>query len=124
MKRILFVLVTSVILFCAPALFACDKCIPPGVSDPAGNTHNYPSCYSIASGSLSSCVGGYAGQATCPYTATGGGCPEGGSGCERDACILNPESFAPAPLLTAKKCAIDVSGRCAAGGSGRSPFLR
>jgi hypothetical protein len=124
MKRALPVLVISTLLFCVPTLFACEKCVAKGDTDPSGNVHNYPSCYTIASGEYGSCVSGNTWNSDCPYHSNGDGCPEGGQ-CQVEAgCILNPASFVSTPVLTAKKCSIDVSGTCVRGGSSRSPFLR
>jgi hypothetical protein len=123
MKRALFVLVVSTVLFCAPTLFACEKCVAKGAEDPSGNVHNYPSCYTIASGEYGSCVSGTSSNSDCPYHTGDPGCPEGGGQCQIDACILNPASFVSTPALAVKKCAVDLSGTCARGGRGRSALL-
>jgi hypothetical protein len=125
MKRALFVLVVSILLFGVPTLFACEKCVAKGDTDPAGNVHNYPSCYTIASGEYGSCVSGTSSNSDCPYHTGDAGCPEGGAQCKVEfACILEPSSVVSTPALAVNKCSIEVSGKCARGGSGRSPFLR
>jgi len=68
MKRALLVLVVSIVVFSAPTLFACEKCVAKGDTDPAGNVHNYPSCYTIASGEYGSCVSGTSSALTAPTT--------------------------------------------------------
>ncbi len=121
MKRALLALVVSIVLG-SPALLACEKCVAAGSADPAGNVHNYPSCYNIGSGEYTWCISGYVGDSTC-QKGTGDGCPEGGQ-CQVEAgCILNPESFDPTPALALRKCAIDVAGRCTPGGRARASFL-
>src|SRR5437016_14127361 len=104
MKRSLFVLVVSVTLFGAPALFGCEKCIPKGNLDPNGNgPYSTGICWTIDTGSYVSCYG----TSTSCTTTSGDGCPAGGQCQSELGCILNPESIQPpAAAPAARKCSL------------------
>jgi hypothetical protein len=108
----LFVVVASIVLLAAPALFACEKCIPQGTTDPvAGGPFSSAICWTTDSGPWTYCWGG---DSICQGGNVDNSCPVGGGSCnpELPNCILNPVSIARG---TVNKCStVDVSGACLA----------
>lgn len=118
-RRLLFV-VSVVTLLAAPALFACETCIPKGVRDPnGGGPYGSALCWTSSSGILSYCWGG---DLVCTGADPENSCPTAGGGGCTIACPENPELRSAA---VDRRCdTVDVSGRCTDVRRNHVSFLR
>ena len=112
MKSRIWFLVFIFTLLGAPALLACEDCIPKGALDPNGSgPYSSAICWSRDSGVWSWCVGG---SVVCSGGNYGSDCPVPGSGggseCG-DHCVQNPTLRSREAAQTCKS--VDLSGRCA-----------